>query len=54
MWFNFILNFFGLEISGIDPDYLVIVIFTVNLAALLGDYLFWAILYPRKVDLEDE
>ena len=53
-WTNFILGFFGFELTGVNPYYLILLIFIINFSSLLGDYLFWRLLYPRKVKKESD
>jgi len=52
-WVNFIIGFFGKEITYVEPYYFVSLIFIINMSSLLGDYLFWKILYPREKNNDD-
>jgi len=54
LWTNLFLSFFGLALVNINPDYLVALIFILNLSSLLGDYLFWKILYNRKIPKRED
>jgi hypothetical protein len=48
-WTNLLLSFFNFELYAVNPNYLVALVFILNLSSLLGDYLFWKILYNRRV-----